>query len=139
MDIDASDVLARYKYQPILEKRYEQLKTVYGVMPVLFKNETKIEGFLFLYFIAMLIQALIEKDVRIAMGNSGIKSIPLYSEERECSSPTCYRVFSAFDKMQVHHLVSNGQKTERFYTEISDIQRRILSLIGISEEEFRPK
>ena len=139
IDMDASDVLARYKYQPMLEKRYEQLKTVYSVMPVMFKNETRIEGFLFLYFIAMLIQALIERDVRMAMENRGIKSIPLYSEERDCSSPTCYRIFSAFDKMQVHHLVSDGMEIERFYTEISDIQRLIMSLIGISEEEFRPK
>ncbi|EQD25878.1 hypothetical protein B2A_15902, partial [mine drainage metagenome] len=30
MDAEASDVLSRYKYQPMLEKRYEQLKTVYG-------------------------------------------------------------------------------------------------------------
>ena len=139
VDLDVSDVLARYKYQPMLEKRYEQLKTVYSVMPVMFKNETRIEGFLFLYFIAMLIQALIERDVRIAMEKRGIKSIPLYSEERDCSSPTCYRIFSAFDKMQVHHLVSDGIETERFYTEISDIQRLIMSLIGISEEEFRPE
>ncbi len=139
MDIDASDVLARYKYQPMLEKRYEQLKTVYGVMPVLFKNETRIEGFLFLYFIAMLIQALIERDIRIAMENSGIKSIPLYSEERECSSPTCYRVFSAFDRMQVHHLISNGSENERFYTDISDLQKLILSLLLIPEQEFRPE
>ena len=26
IDMDASDVLARYKYQPMLEKRYEQLR-----------------------------------------------------------------------------------------------------------------
>lgn len=139
MDTEAADVLSRYKYQPMLEKRYEQIKSVYGVMPVLFKSIARIEEFLFVYFIAMIIQSLIERDVRIAMVNLGMKSIPLYSEERECSSPTCYRIFSAFDNMQVHRLISNGKETERFYTDISDVQKLILSLLGIPEEEFRPE
>ena len=56
----ASDILIKYKHQPMLEKRHEQLKTEYNVMPVLFKNVERIEAFLFLYFIAMAIQALIE-------------------------------------------------------------------------------
>jgi hypothetical protein len=27
----------------------------------------------------------------------------------------------------------------RFYTEFSDLQKLIMSLLGVSEEEFRPK
>ncbi|MHB1471734.1 MAG: IS1634 family transposase, partial [Thermoplasmataceae archaeon] len=131
--------LARYKYQPMLEKRYEQLKSVYGVMPVLFKNITRIEGFLFLYFTAMLIQALIERDVRIAMEKRGIKSIPLYSEERECFSPTSDRILSEFHDVEVHRLMSQRNEVRRFYTEFSDLQKLIMSLLGVSEEEFRPK
>ena len=50
MELEASDVLVRYKYQPMLEKRHEQLKTEYSVMPVLFKNVERIEAFLFLYY-----------------------------------------------------------------------------------------
>jgi transposase len=139
LDTEATDVLFRYKYQPMLEKRYEQIKSVYGVMPVLFKSIARIDGFLFVYFIAMIIQSLIERNVRMAMANMGIKSIPLYSEERECSAATCYRIFSAFGNMQVHHLFSNGKETEIFYTDISDVQKLILSLLDIPEEGFRPK
>ncbi len=139
MDINAAEVLARYKYQPMLEKRYEQLKSVYGVMPVLFKNITRIEGFLFLYFTAMLIQALIERDTRLAMDQRSMKSIPIYSEERECYSPTSDRILSEFHDVEIHRLVSHGNEVRRFYTEFSDLQKLIMSLLGVSEEEFRPK
>ena len=60
----------------MLEKRYEQLKTVYNVMPVLFKSITRIECLLFVYFIAIIIQSLIERDVRMSMKNRGIENIP---------------------------------------------------------------
>ncbi|MFG1519227.1 MAG: hypothetical protein AAE977_01935 [Thermoplasmataceae archaeon] len=56
-------------------------------MPVLFKHVERIEAFLFLYFIAMLVQALVERGVRMNMKASGTDSIPLYWEERECTSP----------------------------------------------------
>ena len=73
------------------------------------------------------------------MKNRGIENIPLYSEDRECSSPTCYRIFSAFDKMQAHHLIINGEEIETFYTGMPDTQKLIMSLLGTSEDEFRPK
>ena len=67
MDDEACEILVRYKHQPMLEKRHEQLKTQYNVMPVLFKNVERIEAFLFMYFIAMAIQVLIERDIRMNM------------------------------------------------------------------------
>jgi|AADL01.1.fsa_nt_gi hypothetical protein len=68
-----------------------------------------------------------------------MKSIPIYSEERECFSPTSGRILSEFHDLEVHRLVSHGNEVRRFYTESSDLQKLIMSLLGISEEEFRPK
>ena len=104
-----------------------------------FKNITRIEGFLFLYFTAMLIQALIERDTRLAMDQRSMKSIPIYSEERECYSPTSDRILSEFHDVEVHRLVSHENEVRRFYTEFSDLQKLIMSLLGVSEEEFRPE
>jgi len=58
-DLSLVEILDKYKYQPWLEKRHEQLKTVYKIAPVLLKSVTRIEGLLFVFFLAMLIQALI--------------------------------------------------------------------------------
>ena len=41
--------------------------------------------------------------------------------------------------MQAHRLIINSEQIERFYTRISNPQELIISLLGISEDEFRPK
>ena len=55
-------VLEAHKRQPCIEKRFEQLKTVLEVAPVFLKNEGRIEALFTLYFLALLVQALIERD-----------------------------------------------------------------------------
>jgi transposase len=56
------DALQAYKHQPSLEKRHQRLKSVLGVRPVLLKSHLRIEAFLFLYFLALMTEALIERD-----------------------------------------------------------------------------
>ena len=136
-DLDPADVLAKYKYQPMLKKRHEQLKSVYRIAPMLFKNVERIEAFLF--FVAMLIQALIERDLRISMKRAEIESLPIYSEERECTSPTADRIFSQFENVEAHHLLTKGKEIRRFYSDLSTIQKNILSLLDIPEEKFKPE
>jgi transposase len=76
------ELLQIYKYQPFIEMRHEQLKTAAKIVPVNLKSPERIEAFLFLYFIAVVIHALIERDVRKAMAARDIAAIPLYPEER---------------------------------------------------------
>ncbi len=48
------ELLEAYHFQPRLEKRHEQLKTVLEVAPMLLKNIERIEALLFVYFLALL-------------------------------------------------------------------------------------
>ena len=72
------EVLAMYNYQPGLEKGHEQLKSVYAVVPVELKNIDWIEGILLLYFLALLIENLIKREVRNGMKKEGIESEWIY-------------------------------------------------------------
>ncbi len=135
-DLSAEDVLGKYKQQPMLEKRHEQLKTVYAVMPVLFKNVARIEAFLFVYFIAMLIQALIEREVRNSMKKRKIASLPVYSEERECGSPTADKLLSAFSDVTVHHLFDGESRVDAFKAQLSDKQKLFLSLMDVPPSSY---
>ena len=135
-DLKASDILVKYKHQPMLEKRHEQLKTEYNVMPVLFKNVERIEAFLFMYFIAMAIQALIERDIRMNMEKRGIASLPIYPERRECSSPTAYRILSMFDNIVLNHILIDGREIKKIHTDLTERQKQILWLLDITEETF---
>src|SRR5262249_8882496 len=53
------EALAKYKYQPFVEKRHEQLKSVFGVAPVWLKSPRRVAALLWLYFVVELVQALV--------------------------------------------------------------------------------
>jgi hypothetical protein len=127
----AADLLHHYKYQPQLEKRHEQLKTVRAVAPVFLKSVTRIEALLLLYFLALLVDALIERQVRHGMQAAQLTSLPLYPEERRCKAPTTDRVFDVLRDLRRHHLVRRGVVVQTFQPELSDLQRQLLELLGI--------
>lgn len=80
------ELLQIYKHQPFIERRHERLKTAAKVVPVNLKSPERIEAFLFRYFLAVVIHALIERDVRKAMVAGDITAIPLYPEEHACQA-----------------------------------------------------
>jgi transposase len=61
-----AQVLEAHKGQPMIEKRFEQLKTVHEIAPVFLKNEGRIEALFTLYFLELLVQAIIERELRLA-------------------------------------------------------------------------
>ncbi|EQD44287.1 Transposase-like protein [mine drainage metagenome] len=135
-DLTPEEVLQNYKYQPMLEKRNEQLKSVYSIMPVLLKRIDRIEAFLFIFFAAMLIEALIERSVRLSMKSGKIRSIPVYHEGKNCESPTASRVLSLFSGVQFHRLISNGKIVEVFQPGLNTLQKNLLKLMEIDTERF---
>ena len=126
------ELLSTYKYQAFVEKRHEQLKTAAEVVPVNYKTPERIEAFLFLYFIAITLHALLERQVREAMKARGIHSIPLYPEERACRAPTADKLLGLFENLRRHRLFNRGQPIKTFWDELTDVQRLVLDLLGIS-------
>ena len=54
-----------YKYQPRLEKRLTQFKSIHKVAPLLFKKIERVEGIMFLFFVALMLLAIIEREVDV--------------------------------------------------------------------------
>jgi transposase len=82
--LSPAQVLTAHKGQPCIEKRFEQLKSVHEIAPVFLKNEARIEALFTLYFLALLVQALIERELRQGMQAANIDQLPLYPEARAC-------------------------------------------------------
>jgi len=135
-DLSPAKILEAYKFQPRLEKRHEQLKTVEDVTPVYLKNVARIEGLLFLYFVAMLVQSLLEREVRQAMVREKIDMLPLYPEERECRAPSTERILQLFEPLQRHRLRDGDRLVQTFEPALNDLQRKILQLIGLPDTAF---
>jgi len=135
-DISLKEILEKYKYQPKLEKRHEQFKTVYGIAPVLLKNITRVEALLFVFFIALLVQSLIEREIRLNMKKAGLEGIPIYPEKRQCISPTTDKVLNLFNNMQRHHLTDNGVLVKSFNPKLNDVQALVLDLLKIPQSVY---
>jgi transposase len=130
-------VLEAHKGQPQLEKRFEQLKTVHEVAPVFLKNPSRIEAFFTVYFLALLLQALIERELRQAMRRERLKSLPLYPEERRCARPTTEQVLRLFSHAERHVLTSAARTVQTFETQFTPLQSQVLDLLGVPASAFR--
>jgi len=135
--LDAKELLAVYKYQPSLEKRNEQLKSVLAVAPVLLKKPERVTALLFLYFIALLTFALIEREARQQMDRAGIDAIPLYPEQRACRAPTCDGILQAFEGIRRTDLLDDkGRIVRSFYDPLSQAAKQLLKLLRVSAAHY---
>ena len=126
-----AQVLEAHKHQPTVEKRFEQTKTVFEIAPVLLKNEGRVEALFFIYFLALLVEALIERELRRQMQREGVEELPLYPEQRTTERPTAEQIFRLFSLAQRNILTHNGEHLRTFEPELSDLQRQVLGLLGV--------
>jgi transposase len=125
------EMLLAYKSQPALEKRFSHLKTDFEVAPVYLKEVSRIQALLCVYFLALLTESLLERELRRAMDRDAIESLPMYPEGRKCCRPTARRLIDLFDDVQRHSLRAGRRPPAVFTTDLSRLQRRLLRLLGM--------
>ena len=136
-DLSDAELLAAYKWQPNLEKRHAQLKGTQLLAPMFLHDPARIEGLLCCHFIAMLIQALIERQIRHAMAERGLRQLSLYPEDRGCAAPTTARVLGIFTGLARHHLTDqDGQHLKTFQPQLSGLQNLVLDLLDIPRSAY---
>lgn len=138
-NIDVKSALAAYKYQPRLEKRFTQFKSIHNAAPLLFKNIERVEAMMFLFFIALMIQAVIEREVRMNMKKNEIDKLPLYPEHRLSYHPTTAKIFDRFCDVSTYLLYDGKKLTQEFADSLTQIQLTILKLLNISENQYWSK
>ena len=134
--LSAEEVLRAYKRQPLIEKRFSQFKTDFAVAPVYLKDVGRIQGLLVVYFFVLLVQTLLERELRRAMAREDRESLPLYPEGRACTRPTTYRVLEIFETVQQHVLTLPDGEQHILVTELTPLQRQILRLLGLSPSHY---
>jgi transposase len=129
-------VLQAYKFQARLEKRFAQFKDVHRAAPLLFKKIERVEANMFVFFIALLIQALLERELRQQLAERSLPPLKLYPEERDAPHPTTSQLFKTFDRLSTYAITQAGVPCETYHDELSTTHRQVLSLLNISEAEF---
>lgn len=140
---DAEQVLRAYKRQPLIEKRFSQFKTDFAVAPVYLKNVARIQGLLAVYFLVLLVQTLLERELRRAMARSNVPALPLYPEGRACTRPTTQRIIELFEPIQRHVVLrETGRGSDQdqepliLITTLTPVQRKIVQLLGLKPTDY---
>jgi hypothetical protein len=129
--ITPAEVLAAYRYQPNRERRNHMLKGPQEVAPVYLKTPHRIEALLLCQFLALLTEALIEREIRAAMKAAELGNIPLYPELRACPAPSAPRVLDIFTGVARHHLIDHGRVAQTFEPTLTPLQHQVLDLLGV--------
>ena len=133
-----ADVFAAYRYQPNLERRNHLLKGPQEVAPVYLETAHRIEALLLCHFLAMLTEALIEREIRTSMHTEGLTGIPLYPELRNCPAPSAPRILEIFNELQRHHLQARGQTVQTFQPQLTPLHQQVLDLLHIPASAYSP-
>ena len=131
LNLPDKDALVAYRYQPNLERRHHLLKSVQDADPIWLRDPARIEAIFCCQFLALLVGALIERQIRTAMRDAQTRDIPLYPELRACPAPSAERIFAVFADLTRHELHRDGQPVQTFEAHLTSLQQQILDLLGI--------
>lgn len=121
----ATNILATYKDQWIVEQRHRDLNQTLHVRPVFLHNDDRISATIAIVGMALLIFGLIEADLRRAIGPT--TKLPGLLGEDRAAKPTARSILAAFDDLQLTYTTSGI-----ILDQLTPIQRTILTHLNIT-------
>jgi transposase len=134
-ELSAENVLTAYKYQPFIETKFNKVKNIHAVCSPLFKRTDRFEALLFVEWMGLAIESVIERDLRKV---ASIKGLPLHPEGRRTKSPTFSQLSFLFKDI-VRYIKIDDDSGRFLGTEQSKLtseQKEVLAALSISEEKF---
>jgi len=130
-ELSAVDVLKTYKQQPFLEKRFQTGKSILEVAPVFLKKNERIEATVFLFFIALMIVSLIERNIRQQMKKKAIESLPILPTGLKTKSPTWNNIRYFFRNIYLG-IIMEGDKIIREQVKgVTKLHKEVLGLLKV--------
>jgi transposase len=96
----------------------------------------RVEANMFVFFIALLIQALLERELRQKLTERALPPLKLYPEDRDAPHPTTSQLFTTFDRLSTSTITQDGRFCEEYHDELNETHPAVLSLLDITEQEF---
>lgn len=127
-------VLAKYREQSKVEKRFHHFKGPLAVTPMFLENPKRIAGLLIVLMWALTVLALMERQVRKNL--KGQPMYGLYPENRPSPAPTGARLIDKFESLCIV-IIHDGSGTHRRLAQLSSIQREILKLLDLPDTALK--
>ena len=129
----ANEVLTLYKGQHHVESRFRNMNQLpIRVRPLWLKRPDRIETLIFLVMLAVLIYALVERQVHRHIAQTGQKIEGVMPEKRDTFTPSGLRLLAAFAGVCLVRW-NDGQRVRVQVSDLSVVQRQILTAIGLSD------
>ena len=132
----ALEVLKIYKYQPTLEKRHSLLKSTFEVAPMWLKKNSRIEALMFVEYLAQMVAALIERELRNEMVNKKIDILESLPEGRPSKTPTFEQLLRLFENRHRHELLEKNRPVKVFTEPLTKVQDQILTLLQVAKIHY---
>jgi hypothetical protein len=87
-------------------------------------------AFLHVHVLALMVAALIERQLRLAMRSHKISSLPIYPEERPCPAPTIFDIVRLFRNVERYE-VTVGDDINIFPAQLTALQKQVLKLLEV--------
>lgn len=135
-DINASEVLKAYKNQPSLEKRMYTLKSILNIAPVFLKKPKRIEAMTFLYFIALMIVSLMERNIRKNMVQEKFEKLAILPNGMKTSKPTWNNIKYFYDSIHFTIVKKQGSVIQTILKGVTKLHETVIKLLGIPTEAY---
>lgn len=127
-------VLALYREQSKVEKRFHHVKGPLAVTPMFLENPKRIAGLLIILMWALTVLALMERQVRKNLNGQAMYG--LYPENRPSPAPTGARLLEKFVTLCIV-IIHDDSGTHRRLAQLSPIQREILKLLDLPDTALK--
>ena len=129
--LDAAEVLRMYKRQSFLEKRMYTKKSILDAAPVFLKKESRIEAVLLLYFFALMIVSLIERNIRLNMTKQKIEKLPILPQKMNTKKPTWNNIRYFYRNIHLSVIIKNKVPIQADVQGLSEMHKKVCQLIEV--------
>ncbi len=130
-EVDAAEVLNRYKGQEVAERRHGNFKGPLAVAPMFLKNNRRIEALISVICLALLIFCLVERAIRLAI-SPAVKLAGLWAGRD--AKPTGRLIFGALSRLR---LIPATTTSGPIIPEPPPLPARILALLNVDATRSR--
>jgi Domain of unknown function (DUF4277) len=130
-----AQVLGAYRRQPRIEPRHHAFKTVLRAVPVHLTSPERIDALSFCLYAALLVHALLERQLRRAVTAAGLPPLPLYHENRQAPAPSGALILAELGDIAVTTITASGRATV-IPPELTRLQQQLIALLDIPPASY---
>ena len=95
------------------------------------KNNKRIEAMLFLYFIALMLVSLIERNIRRQMTEEGIENLPILPARKKTKTPTWNNIRYFFRNVHLALITKGGKVLQSTVKGVTGLHHLLLKLLKV--------